>query len=796
MNIILLSNDLQETDLLQQELGKLAPTIQIEVRHSAQEATSHISASNPCDAILLDASFPREDAVNLVLSIRREKKPIGIVALADTADKNPPIDLFKAGVDNFILKRPGYHSQLEEALKQAKERHKADTGPHARQSHVLYAGDTKKIQPHLAGVPHLHVVSVAFAPDGLLKIPQTGSPQNAVLIIDSAACSGNPLNAVKDVNLRVPELPIIFLSEVDDEQGLIQAMRAGASDCIAKTEGYLQRLTHAIEREVKHRESVLEKTALRAREERLRQIVENIPVGVTVIAPDGTFMAVNRAGLKLMGAVRLEQLVGKNFLQLLSREEQEKTLAFLSTISRGVSASVRLDWKGLDGTIAGMELRAVPMRRDAAGTTAALAAIYPPGGLRSAAVSDDASQNRQEEMISALQESEARLRELQDNSNLDRLKHEEALRQLETRCAAADQQLAVLTNSIAEYEARNKSLLEEQQAERASWEMTREGLKEQCAKIETMAESLRSAQDSLVETHSAERTQWQSKLQELESRRQEAEERLAQISELHNSDTSRQDEIQRDLDQRIHEAELTRSNLEAALQDVEARLARQMEALAAERELREIARQESSHKIGEAESLRAALEASLREADARFTQLAEELNTERSLHESARLGFEQKIQEAENTRAALEASLREVDARFTQQAEELNTERSLHESARLEFEQKIQEVENTRAALEESLREADARFTQQAEELNAERSLHQSARLEFEQKIQEAENTRAALEASLREADARFTQQAEELNTERSLRESARLEFEQKIQEVENTRAALEASLR
>ncbi len=794
MNIIFLSEDPQEADLLKNELAKQSPAIQVDVWDNAQEVSSRIITVDSCDSILLDTSLPREIAIEIVASIRREGKPIGIVALAAMDDKNSSIDLFKAGVDNFVLKRPGYASQLGEALKQAHEKHKTGSAPQAAKSRVLFAGDIQQIRPQLAAFPHLIIEPVSFAPDGLLKLPHSSSLQDAVLVMDAAAAGPHPLAAVKDINLRAPEIPIILLAEHGNEQDAVQAMQAGASDCIIKTEGYIQRLIPAIERELKYRNLILERAALRAREERLRQIVESMPVGVTVIAPKGTFLAVNRAGLKLMGAARLDQIIGKNFVHLLPQEDRAKILEFLSTIGRGVSASVHLDWKGLDGTSSGLELRAVPMRRDAAGTTAALAAIYPPGGLQGAAATGEVDSIQQEEVRKALLESEARLRELQDKGSLERSKFEEVLKQLESRCAAAEEQQAILKNAAAQAEARCKELIHEQKAERASWDLAREGLKGQCAKIENMAESLRSTQAALIETHDAERAAWETKLRELESKGREAEERLTRMSEALSSNGSDWDKARRELEQKAEQAEKARIAMESSLLDTDARCAQLTEALADAQSLHGNATRELEQKFQETENLRTSLEASRQEAEARIAQLAEELNAERAARDSARQEFEQKFQETENLRASLEASRQESEARVAQLSEELNAERAARDSARQEFEQKFQETENLRASLEASRQEAEARIAQLSEALNAERAVRDSARQELEQKSQEIENLRASLDASRQEAEARIAQISEELNAERAAHDSARQEFEQKSQEIENLRASLDAS--
>ena len=797
MNIILISDDPRESDLLKHELAMQAPAIRMDISHNTQDAMARLAASAPCDAILLDASVLTADAFNLVTTIRQEKKPIGIVSLVSTAEKNPPIDLFKAGVDNFVLKRAGFVSLLQDALHQAKERHQANPNPHTRQVRLLFAGDIQFVKKNASSLPRMAIEPVSFSPDGMLKLPETGTLQDEVLVIDYAAAGANTFNAIKDVSLRIPDIPIILLTNSGDEETAIQAMRAGASDCIAKTDNCFQRLVPIIERENKRRELARVRSALRSREERLRQIVETMPVGITVMASDGTFLAVNRAGLSLMGAARLEQIIGKSFFQLLPQEEREKVTAFFATISKGNGASIRIHWSGLDGTIPGIELRAVPMRRDSAGTTAALAAVYPLDDARSgpAAIEEEAQQKRQD-LEKALQESETGLRDLQSRHDLQQSKWAEVLQQAESRCTEALEQQAILASAAQEAEARYQKLLEEQAEERANWEQAREDLREQCAKIESMAESLRSTQESLLESQAAERAQWESKIQELAHKRQDSEAQFAQLSETLSAERSQWDTARHELEQKARSAESGQASIQSALGDAETRLAYHAEGLTADKSQWETIRQELEQKAEDAQNLRAALQDALRSAEDGLARQAEERNAEKSHWDALRQELEQKTQEIESQRAALESALRDSEARFAQHGETLTAEQSQWDALRQELEQKAQETESQRAALESALRDSEARFAQHDETLAAERSQWDSLRQELEQKAQETESQRAALESALRDSEARFAQHDETVAAERSQWDSLRQELEQKARDIEAQRASLESALR
>ena len=720
MNLIFISDDPREADLLKHELAAQAPAIHVEASLNTKDALARMSVSADCDAILLDASVPTVDGFNLVTAVRQGKKAIGIVSLVSTTDQHPPVDLLKAGVDSFVLKRAGFVSLLQNALNQAKARHPANPNPHGRNVRLLYAGDIQTIQKHVSSLPQIAIEVISVGPDGMLKLPETGTLQDEVLVIDCAATGTSMLSAIKDVTLRLPDIPIVLLINPGDEETAIQAMRAGASDCIAKTESCFLRLLPVIERENKRRELVRMRSALKSREERLRQIVETMPVGITVIAPDGTFLAINRTGLKLMGAERLEQIIGKNFNNLLPQEELEKVANLFAAIGKGTSTSIRIDWKGLDGTVPGIELRAVPMRRDSAGTTAALAAVYPLSDNGSGPIVEGVAQQKLQDLEKALQDSESRCAALQNKNTLQQSKWAEVLQQVESRCAQSEEQQALLKIAVQEAEARYAKLLEEQTAERASWEQAREGLKEQCAKIESMAESLRSTQQTLLESHSAERMHWESIIPELEQKQHDAETQLAQLSETLSVERSQWDAARLLLEQKAQNAKSMQASIESALGDAETQLAQQVEGLTAEKSQWESARQDLERKIEDAENVRSTLQDALRKSVDNLARQTDECNSERSQCDALRLELEQKTQETESQRSALESALRDSETRLAQQADALTAERSQSDALRLELEQKAQETESHRVALESALRDSEARLAQQADALTAE----------------------------------------------------------------------------
>jgi two-component system, NarL family, sensor histidine kinase UhpB len=112
------------------------------------------------------------------------------------------------------------------------------------------------------------------------------------------------------------DLPFIIVSGQIGEAAAVAAMKAGAHDYLMKDN--LARLNSAIERELREarvrRERRRAQTALRASETRFRLMVEQSPLSIQILSPDGSTVRVNRAWEELWG-VTLEQVPGYNVLQ-------------------------------------------------------------------------------------------------------------------------------------------------------------------------------------------------------------------------------------------------------------------------------------------------------------------------------------------------------------------------------------------------------------------------------------------------------------------------------------------------
>ena len=108
-------------------------------------------------------------------------------------------------------------------------------------------------------------------------------------------------------------------------------------------------------------ERVLAERELRASRERLRAIVDSEPECVMVLSPDGTPLEMNPAGLAMIEAVDLKQVVGRSLLELIAPEHREAFNALTKRVVRGESGSLEFEIVGLKGSRRWLETHAVPL---------------------------------------------------------------------------------------------------------------------------------------------------------------------------------------------------------------------------------------------------------------------------------------------------------------------------------------------------------------------------------------------------------------------------------------------------
>lgn len=112
--------------------------------------------------------------------------------------------------------------------------------------------------------------------------------------------------------------------------------------------------------------------SLMEREIELRTISETNPECVKVINPDGTLRQMNRAGLAMLEADRLDQVVGHPVVGIVHPEWRASYLSLHERVLKGESGRLQFEIKGLKGSHRWLETQEVPMRNADGKITAVL----------------------------------------------------------------------------------------------------------------------------------------------------------------------------------------------------------------------------------------------------------------------------------------------------------------------------------------------------------------------------------------------------------------------------------------
>src|SRR5438105_15879086 len=161
---------------------------------------------------------------------------------------------------------------------------------------------------------------------------------------------------------RGPDAPYICVSGTITEELAVAAMKAGAHDYVTK--GQLKRLLPAIERELREAKA---RATLRATEASYETLVEHAPVGIYRSSPEGRFLSMNAAVVRILGYDAAADVLGLHMARDVYADAAERQrLVERDSYSARQYDNVEATWKRRDGRLLTVQL-SVRAVRDAAG---------------------------------------------------------------------------------------------------------------------------------------------------------------------------------------------------------------------------------------------------------------------------------------------------------------------------------------------------------------------------------------------------------------------------------------------
>lgn len=123
------------------------------------------------------------------------------------------------------------------------------------------------------------------------------------------------------------------------------------------------RITHFVSTGKDISERIHAEESVRASEEHLRTIIDTEPECIKLLAEDGRLIDMNAAGLAMIEADSLEQVVGKIMPTLVLPEHREAFQELSKNVFRGNKGKLTFEIQGLKGTRRWLETHAVPMTK-------------------------------------------------------------------------------------------------------------------------------------------------------------------------------------------------------------------------------------------------------------------------------------------------------------------------------------------------------------------------------------------------------------------------------------------------
>jgi PAS domain S-box-containing protein len=286
MNILYVEDDRIDAEAVQRELCQNAPHCRVEIVATQQQALERLEEHvEDYDLVLTDFQLPDGDGLTLLRHIRTQALPLAVVVITGQGDEETAVTVLKAGANDYIVKRTDYLARLPLTLENAVHQYRADATRRAHPLRVLYAehntADIDLTRRHLERyAPYIALDAIHTAPEIIATV--TSSDATAaydVLLLDYRLPGMNALELLKELQQRFAlDIPVVLVTGQGDVDVATQALKLGASDYIAKNSGYLYQLPSVLENAYHRAKLSLEQAALRESEQRLRNIVEHMPV--------------------------------------------------------------------------------------------------------------------------------------------------------------------------------------------------------------------------------------------------------------------------------------------------------------------------------------------------------------------------------------------------------------------------------------------------------------------------------------------------------------------------------------
>ena len=148
------------------------------------------------------------------------------------------------------------------------------------------------------------------------------------------------------------QIPLIFVGGALQRESVAELITRGAYDCIEMDHiGHLPvAIRRALDEKTLREERDRAEIGLRHSEARYRALAGNLSYGICRCNPDGRFLEVNEAMVKMLGYASKEELLAVNLASDLIQDPDKRAQLLGQPDSQGSIAPIEIEWKRKDGT--------------------------------------------------------------------------------------------------------------------------------------------------------------------------------------------------------------------------------------------------------------------------------------------------------------------------------------------------------------------------------------------------------------------------------------------------------------
>ena len=234
-----------DADLTHREIIRQAPHMEMDLAVSLRQARDLLSEETGYGIVLTDLNLPDGTGLELLAEIRRRELPCIVILLTGLGDEETAVAALRAGADDYLIKKEGYHAWIPKYLESALERFNLDSAKTTSRLRVLYAeldpSDAEDTLGHLARhTPYIEVelVTDAAALMGRLLENAGEVPPYDIILLGHQPPELDCISILRTLKAESsPGLPLVVVTRHGNEDVAIQALRLGASDYLVKRQG-------------------------------------------------------------------------------------------------------------------------------------------------------------------------------------------------------------------------------------------------------------------------------------------------------------------------------------------------------------------------------------------------------------------------------------------------------------------------------------------------------------------------------------------------------------------------------